>query len=335
MRTGLIARADNGGLGMQTYDFYTHMHPDKVLIVDISHLTGYPNHFDRYPRAQIATGFEISSADIDAFLEGLDLVFTVECPYNHYLYQKARELGVKTVCQYNFEWLAHHQEPQLPLPDVFLAPSQWRREDMHWPTQYLHVPINRAKFPYKKRTKAQKFLHIAGHRTMSDRNGTDILLDALPLIQNHEIEIIIRTQDDIRPIGDHRLKVIKDDVKDHADLYDGDVLILPRRYGGLSLQLNEAMSCGMVPIMTAIPPQDSLLNEKLLMPYSNVDNVMIKTNIVSYGVSPQTLAAKIDELAQTDISELSEKSDAYAKERDWKVMAPKYRKLFKKLCSQS
>lgn len=333
LKIGLVARADNGGLGMQTYDFYVHMKPDKVMVVDISHLNGYTNYLERYPGAQVATGFEISSADIDSFLDGLDVVFTVECPYNHYLYEKARELGVKTVCQYNFEWLAHHQQPFLPLPDLFLSPSEWRREDMHWPTKYLHVPIDRAKFPFKKRTEAKRFLHIAGHRTFNDRNGTDILLDALPFIQNHDIEIIIRTQDDLRPIGDHRMKVIKQDVVDHADLYDGDVLILPRRYGGLSLQLNEAMSCGMVPIMPDASPQNEFLTPDLLIQPSSVDNVYIKTNIQVFNCSPEALAQKIDDLAGKDISGYSEESNRYAKVRDWKVMAPKYRKLFEELCS--
>lgn len=335
-KIGLVARMDDGGLGMQTHDFYRHMKPDKTLVVDISHLTGYETYPERYPDAQFAMGFEISTASIDAFLEGLDIVFTVECPYNHYLYQKAREMGVKTVCQYNWEWLAHHQEPHLPLPDLFLAPSQWNIKEMSRfgvPVKYLHVPIDRQLFPFKKRKLAKKFLHIAGHRTSGDRNGTEIVLEALPYIQS-DVEIVIRTQDDLpRPYTDSKLTIIKEDVANQADLFnDEDVLLLPRRYGGLSLQLNEAMSCGMVPVMLDIDPQNKLLSKKLLIDGYVQESLMIKTPVTVYGCTPQALAAKIDELANTDISYYSKRSDIYAKERDWGVMASQYHKIFEELC---
>lgn len=343
-RAGLVARADNGGLGVQTFDWYRHMNPDKVLVVDVEHLTGYKNYFERYPKAVVAKGFEISEAAIDTFLEGLDVVFTVECPYNHYLYQKAREMGVKTVCQYNWEWLAQLAEPNLPWPDVLLAPSMWHFADMNAKVnnlnlhglnlrhEYMHVPIDRELFPYKKRTTAHKFLHIAGHNFQGaeDRNGTVILLESLPYIQS-DIEIVIRSQGTLpRPYTDHKVTIEVGDVKEPKDLYgDEDILILPRRYGGLSLQLNEAMSSGMVPLMLDIEP-NRVLDKKLLIPATTSGQLMIKAPITVYGCSPQELANKIDEIANTDISELSEKSNEYAKERDWEVMKPQYEEL---LCS--
>ena len=40
MKLGLIARADNTGLGMQTWEFYRAMKPEKTLVVDISAMNG-------------------------------------------------------------------------------------------------------------------------------------------------------------------------------------------------------------------------------------------------------------------------------------------------------
>lgn len=338
LKIGLIARADNGGLGHQTKEFYDHMKPAKTLVVDIDYLTGYKSDFSRYPNTQVARGFEISQEAIDSFLESLDIVFTVECPYNHYLYSKAREMGIKTVCQQNWEFLAHHHEPNLPKPDLWLAPSKWHFQDPFFgmPNKYLHVPINRQKFPFKKRTQAKEFLHIAGHQAAGDRNGTAILLEALPFIHT-DIHITIRSQDPLpRPYTDHKVTIELGDVQEPKDLFNGeDVLILPRRYGGLSLQLNEAMSLGMLPIMLNVDPQNQFIDPRLLIEPSSHENLLIKTNVDVWGCTPQELGEKIDEIAclnQEAIEELSEQSNLYARVRDWKIMAPKYMEVFEKLC---
>ena len=336
MRIGLIARADNGGLGAQTEDFYKWMKPSKTLVIDIEHLTGYPNDFSKYPDATVVKGFEPQNAEIDSFLEGLDVVFTVECPYNHYLYAKAREMGVKTVEQYNFEWSAYHQSPQLPKPDLFLAPSTWRMKEIeqYAPVKYLHVPVDREKFQFKSKHEAKKFLHIAGHKTFGDRNGTAILLDALPFIRS-DIEIVIRTQDELpRAYTDHKLTIIKEDVADRRDLYnDEDVLILPRKYGGLSLQLNEALSLGMPVIMPDIAPQNEFLPEDWLVPATLKETTMIKLPIDVYECTPEALAQKIDEFANlATLRRDSEVAGSLSHEKDWRVMRPQYEKVFAELC---
>jgi len=333
VRVALVARADTGGLASQTLDFYNWMKPHKTLVIDIEHLTHYPNDFSKFPGAQIAKGFEPSVEEMDRFLQDIDVVFTVECPYNHLLYTMARERGIKTVCQYNYEWLGHHPEPHLPKPDLFLAPSYWHINDMDFgvPVKYLHVPIDREKFPFALHTRAKKFLHIAGHRTHGDRNGTDLVLESLPFIKS-DIEIIMRTQDAPRPISDHRMTIIHDDPMDNKDLFDdADVLILPRRYGGLSLQLNEALSRGMPVIMLDIEPQNEFLPMEWLVEAQYGEKLMIKTKIDSYTCKPADLAKKIDWFAHLDITKHSRKANAIASDRDWNVMKYKYEELFREL----
>ncbi|MGW8178315.1 MAG: hypothetical protein ACWGQW_06055 [bacterium] len=51
MRVGLIARADKTGLGIQTYEFYKQMNPDKVMVVDLSHCSGQSPDMSLYPDA--------------------------------------------------------------------------------------------------------------------------------------------------------------------------------------------------------------------------------------------------------------------------------------------
>jgi hypothetical protein len=335
IKLGLICRADNGGLGAQTHDLYTHLKPHKTLVIDIEHLTGYPNDFSKYPDAKVVKGFEPQNTEIDSFLEGLDVVFTVECPYNHYLYAKAREMGVKTVEQFNFEWSAYHQSPKLPKPDLLLAPSTWRMEEMekYAPVKYLHVPVDREKFQFKTKHEAKKFLHIAGHRTFGDRNGTAILLEALPYIRS-DVEIVIRTQDDLpRAYTDHKLTITKQDVADRRDLYnDEDVLILPRKYGGLSLQLNEALSLGMPALMLNIPPQADFLPTEWLIDATLKEQQMIKLPIDVYECTPKALAEKIDEFANlSTLRRYSEVAGGLSHDKDWRVMKVEYEDLFNEL----
>ena len=80
MRLGMIARADNSGLGIQTYEFARHMKPQKTLVINVGHLantTSHCNkstHLDRFPGSIVHRGWEPSAKTIATFLDGLDVV---------------------------------------------------------------------------------------------------------------------------------------------------------------------------------------------------------------------------------------------------------------------
>lgn len=330
IRIGLIARGDTGGLAAQTYDFYKHMKPDKTMLINLDKFTGQTTDESKYPDAYVVRNYP-TSVNWDEWLRDIDLVFTVECPYDHELYAIARKRGIKTVEQYNLEWQQLLQQPELPRPDLFLSPSSWRQDEMKklGVVKYLHVPIDTKRFEWRPNARAKKFLHIAGHKTMNDRNGTMIVLEAMKYIKS-DVEVVIRTQDDLPPISDHRLTVIKDDVKDNRDLYDADVLLLPRRYGGLSLQRNEALALGMPVIMLDIEPNQELPRD-WLVPATLKERTMIKTMIDVYDAKPEDLAKKIDEFADRNIGLDSVWAFDFAYRRRWPLMKREYKKVFNKL----
>src|SRR3990172_4415649 len=173
LRIGLIARADNTGLGTQTWEFYRHMHPTKTLVVDISELNGMENFHERYPDGGISYGFPTDDV-VERFLKDLDVVFTCETPYNYKLFEWAPLVGVKTVLQPNWEFLDYHQQENLPFPDLFALPSQWHWEDFFYGKKmFLPVPVDRSRLPLRKPAeRARVFLHIAGRPAHEDRNGT-------------------------------------------------------------------------------------------------------------------------------------------------------------------
>ena len=83
---------------------------------------------------------------------------------------------------------------------------------------------------------------------MNDRNGTDIVVQAIKLLRE-PCTITLRTQDPSLPpikAPTHvQVRVSTGGLANYWDLYaDADALVMPRRYGGLCLPVQEAMASG-------------------------------------------------------------------------------------------
>lgn len=330
MRIGLIARADQTGLGHQTLEFYRAMRPAKTLCIDLTGInrqmgkeTQY--HQDWYPDAT-HTPFPLKAHVIEEWLKDLDVVFTCETPYNHHLFDVARERGIRTVRQFNYEFLDYLHDPTLPKPDLLLAPSKWmwhtlRAKCKGWGVRldYLPVPVATDRFKPKVRAKAKRFIHIAGHPTAGDRNGTEIVRNAMPLVKS-DAEVVIYE-------ADH--------AKEYWELFDGDVLLLPRTYGGLSLQLQESQAAGMVPM---IGKHDPYAEEAVGIQVASEKGESLQTrpgvNIERNCVDPKELAKAIDTLYDMDISLLSQYSVDWADAHSWESLKPAYESLLRSVCEQ-
>lgn len=332
LRIGLWgARADDTGLGNLTKEFFDHMKPAKTMVVNIDIFTGNTSHVERYPGATVTSRGYPTPLEIDEWCKDLDVVYCVETPYDYELFNIARARGIKTVLHFMFEFLDYFQLPHLARPDLMLAASTWRQDE--FPSQLLEVPVSREHLPFRARKEAKTFVHIAGANAIHSRNGTDTLLSAIPLVKS-DVKFIIHSQKPLPYNDDPRLTVLVGNTDRYWDMYRGDVLVMPRKYGGLCLPLNEAMSTGMVPIMTDISPQNGFLHPDTLIPAKLVGNFDARTKIDIYEADPQDLADKIDELANRNILELSSFSAGYANSISWENQKPHYIALFEALCLQ-
>lgn len=362
MRLGLIARADNTGLGMQTLEFYRHMKPDKTMVVDISAFNKNKQYPERYPeKATFIYGFP-TKQDIDEFLKDLDVLFVAESPYNYYLYDRAKELGVKTAVQYNYEffdWFAH---PEYPKPDMLIAPSRWHYEDIQkWCDEfnvkhvYLHCPVNRDELPFREIRKAKTFLHVAGRSAAHDRNGTETVIQASRYL-NSDAQILVHFQGEqglahqaTKSVSDYaeylsthgdedKCTIEQVELDDYSDIYrDGDVLLLPRRYGGNCLPLNEALSVGMPVIMTDISPNNSLLPKNWLIPATIINQFTPRTVIDIYSADPLHLARCIDRFADMPEEAMlleNVKASNLGQSISWEMMRWQYAETLEKLCQE-
>lgn len=275
MKIGLLAYSSQTGLGIQTHNFFSHMSPSKVLAVDLSFSNRMSVDHSRFSGCRVARGYP-TDADMEWLADGVDLVFLCENPLNYHLYQACRERGVRVVSQYNYEFLDYFLHPDWLRPSVLAAPTEWGIDRVRnlgvAPVVRLPVPVDRELHRFRRIEKLETFVHVIGRPTAQDRNGTMAFLSAARAIgPEYRYKVFYQSPGDERaqeyffPVAQALLECgdiveVIADTPDHTELFEsGDVLVLPRKYGGLCLPVNEALSCGMPVVMPNISPNNGWL----------------------------------------------------------------------------
>ena len=319
MRIGLIARSDNSGLGNQTRELAYMLGPDKILLIDSTPFNQNTQNIEWYKDYKVTKniGFISDRTALD-FLKDLDVVISCEIFYNKKFPILAKQSGVKTVLQYNYEFLDNLQNPDLSLPDILLSPSSWGLEDVvsrfnrscsviHLPPPTSHEVFQNARRINSKPTK--KLLHIAGKVAIKDRNGTETVIEMMKH-SKQDFTLEIKSQVKLNyDISDERIKIITDNTKDHSELYSGyDAMVLPRRYAGLCLPMNEALLSGLPVFMTDISPNNQILPPEWLVASYKTDQLMTRTMLDVYSADPVQLAAMVDSYMSNDQTEAKAKA---------------------------
>jgi glycosyltransferase involved in cell wall biosynthesis len=310
----MIVRSDRTGLGYQTRALAMMLKPEKIMLIDSTPFNGNaqnPSWYDGFSGI-VVKGFPSIREKLN-FLGGVTSLLTCEIPYGYDLFSLAAQRGVKTYLQYNHEFCDYLLHPTLPQPTTFLSPSLWHLRDMksrfpntvYLPPPTFHTDFTEVRDENFSRTGRRRFLHVVGNLAVNDRNGTLSLLAALEH-STADYELVIKAQ---RPlpyeITDRRVTLDYQNVDDQAELYRGfDALIMPRRYGGLCLPMNEALMSGLPVIMTEISPNDQVLLQAWLVPAVAESQLMTRTMLDVYAASPAALGAKLDELAAMEEADL-------------------------------
>lgn len=361
MRLGLIARADNSGLGVQTWEFYRHMNPDKTLVVDPSeHAVDLANkhaYLDRFPGATVFKGLTPTPDVIEAFLDDIDVVYTAETFYaGHDFLMRANNRGTKTVLHFNYEFLDHLILPNAPRPSLFAAPSLWHYFDKDMkekisPLRFLPVPIalDRFKTPVADRPPgppAKHFLHIVGKPAVYDRNGTLDLLQSLAYVRS-KIDVTIKcqrpgyvaaliNQEKVRLPSNIQLHLEDARVDNYWDLYydkDGqpyDALLLPRRFGGLCLPVNEAIGAGMPVMMPDVEPNNTWLPHDWLVDSGWKGSFKARGPVQLWSVDKKEMATRIDMWASDPATFVMVRRQALRLRQDysWENLKEQYDEMF-------
>jgi glycosyltransferase involved in cell wall biosynthesis len=248
------------------------LQPSKVMIIDSRPFNGagvkqHPQRFAAYD-SLITNGFPTDD-ECHRFVDGLTHILTCETPYNYELIAEAERRGIKTYLQANFEFTDHMSNRDLPLPTKFLVPSPWQLDVMRkrfgervvlLPPPTFPSDFESARLADPNRTGRRRFLHIIGKPAHGDRNGTMLLMHAL-MRSRGDFEVLVKCQQPLEKlINDKRITWDCSAPDDRAELYAGfDALIYPRRYGGLALPMNEALTSGLPVIMPNTSPNDAIL----------------------------------------------------------------------------
>lgn len=326
MRLTLLVRADMTGLGIQTRAYYKHLNPHKTVLIDISELNGNKQYYNWYQDVHVVKGIP-NIEQIESILQDTDVLLTAETPYNLELYRIARQKGIKTICVENPEFYDHIKYPQYELPDLIILPSIWKFNDINrhatskgTKVVQLHHPVDRDEIHFRLRDTV-KPLHIAGKPAANDRNGTWDFLQACP-------DGVVVTQD--KQLADrirkrYRSSRVLDSVEDQNQMYQlGDILVLPRKYGGNCLPLNEALASGMPVVMTDIEPNNNILPKEWLVSASCVGEFYPRTKVDIYEAHPDDLRDKINYFTKANIQQESQKASDIADTISWETLLDKW-----------
>lgn len=306
MKLGIVVRADDTGLGNQTHELVKLLDPEKILIIDSSTFHNKnEQHYEWYEgrKIVISKGFPDNRVLLK-FFEGLKVVISCETFYSKHFVALARKKRIKTILQYNFEFLDYLSNDSVPLPDALIAPSLWRFDEVQEKfgdrciVRYLPPPTDEKLFEENRvvnASRSNRLLHIGGKAAIYDRNGTNSVIEMLKY-SKEDYELVIKSQTGLQiDDKDERLTLLSGNQLRRQDLYSGyDAMIIPRRYAGLCLPMNEALMSGLPVFMTDISPNNIVLPKEWLAQSSFVKTFMSRIGVDLYNADPEALADVVD-----------------------------------------
>ena len=328
MKWGLIARSETDrGLGIQTYAMYENLQPDKTLLVLVPK-SGFASHPELYPDAEqvtltVAHGLGVLDEEtVRDWWKDLDVVISVETLYDWRLVEWAKADGVRTIVHGNPEfWMTTN-----PQPDVWWWPTAWRKE--YLPAgPIVPVPVDDdAEFTaaHPDASANLRVVHIAGNGAMADRNGTTICLDAMRRVPTG-VQLDVYSQTNVPKTHHMRIRTLKP-VANRWKMFEGQhALLIPRRYGGLCLPVNEAMASGLMVMMSDCSPNTQWPISPLDSDPSRV--VKMQTGPVeTYDVGANIVANHLKHYAQhrAGVHAYQERAREWAERNRWSVLKETY-----------
>lgn len=340
MRIGVIARATDRGLGIQTWEAARALDA-TVLVVNIDNPSSkhYPTDLARFPDAPVVTcteGWRLPEDTVRGWLAGLDVVWTAETFYDARFCDWARDAGVRTYIHANPEFVpAGGRGWGIGQPTAWWTATCWRQDHMPDGTKVVPFPVATDRFrPAEPHDGPCRWLHVAGKQALGDRNGTEAVIAALPLLEQ-PCSVRIITQDPELPAritapAHVDLELVTGGLADYWDLYtDVDALILPRRYGGLCLPVQEAMAAGLAVVMPDIDPNNQTWPTRLIPAGPGVELRMPAGKIPVASIDPADVAAGMDALADPhERLRWQRWSRSWATANSWRTRAGRWRRLF-------
>jgi glycosyltransferase involved in cell wall biosynthesis len=339
---GLVLRVDQGGLAVQTEQLAQYLQPDVILAVDLpAHARRGDSQLHRLGHLPV-----IATVDTDVIPPGIlidmartvDRLITVECLYT----------GTPGSPEADATWRAVNAQTETVLvanPELYasypaariILPTSWCADRFPAPHVVPHPVDLAAVAPHgrERAGPARTFLHVEAP-AMCDRNGSELVARSL-LDVTEPCTLIVRSHRPRRTgpfaadqIG--RVRVVWDNTRPaswvscyHPD--DVDVLLLPRRYGGLSLVVQEAAALGIPPVMLDVDPQRGEGWPGWRLPAHVMGVVPMRGGAFPvHACNPADLSGMVSALVcgRLDVVGESARALAWAEGRSWPVVASRW-----------
>ena len=342
MKIGVIVRGEDRGLGIQTWEAWRHLDPAETLLVEMGELArGFECHADRYPGAY-RVSFDGHRFDnigtVKNFLKRVDVVYTAETVYDWRLCEWARHLGTAVVIQTNPELHRTVRERDGHEPTMWWNPTDWHMDLLRqpaWteaPVEEVPMPVAVERFPMTITATPRpiRVLFVIGHAAINDRNGASIIQRTLRRLDPDLSTWRIQGQDDHIfkiPDGVQTYVEVNGPVEHYPDLYaDADVLVMPRRYGGLCLPVQEACASGLAIVMSDCSPNERwpiipILTERPTK--LNRRGIQMRhPNFVDLVMTIERLAAAPGEVDAAKLAAVE-----WARDNSWEALLPTWRRV--------
>lgn len=344
MRIGVLVRAERRGLGIQTRAVADALNADRVLWVE-PRPASWSQHPDLFAHHRVAhTAWRrgwLDERTVRQWLEGLGVVYTAETGYDPRLPSWCDAAGVVLVRHANPEQLGP-DEVDAAGSTVWWAPTDWRLEHLPTGTRVVPMPVDLpAEFDRDQCSDQVRFVHSMGHYAVEDRAGTQVVSDAVRRLsgpcrvdvfcQDRRLSAVFKASEGVD------LRVRTRGVENRWDQFRGaDVLVLPRRYGGLSLPSLEALAAGLVLVMPACSPNQ-------VWPGPKVDvvgwrKVRMRCGRVSVAdPDPAHLAKIMGQLCRhpDEVERWKAESRAWAEANSWEALRPLWLAELERACRSS
>lgn len=357
VRVGVLARANQRGLHVQTMEVARHLDAD-VLVVDVPNRSSrrYPTRSEAFPGApvvHVGAGWRLPEREVRRWLRGVDVVYSAETAYDASLFRWAHELGVSVLVALNPEfvpppgerdrqrgWGIFAEDEASMLPAQWWTHTCWRHSHLPVPTEVVPLPVAADRFtPVGPHDGPCRWLVLNGKTALADRNGTEAVLQALPLLRE-QCTVTVASQDPLPHIPNLppwvQLRTVGAQ-DNYWTVYEGhDALVMPRRYGGLCLGVQEAMAAGMAVLMTACDPNPQTWPVATVPTHGAVAVRMPAGMVPVHHVDPVVLSAAMDALADpAERHQWQARSRAWAAANSWSALRGEYLARFEALRSTS
>jgi hypothetical protein len=335
MRLGVIARAEAGrGLAVQSHEVCTHLDPERVLLIDSGRDGRFTQHPERYQQWDVTTarwdGGRLKERVVRDWLDGLDVVYSAETPYDLRLPQWAAEAGCGVVVQANPEMLG---PTDARAAVTWWVATPWRLDRLPARTRVVPMPVPDVPWTAEPGERL-RFGHTAGWPAVADRNGTEAFASAAGRTSVAAGFVIRGQHRDVERFRRPGLNVEAGCVDDRWDLYrDVDVLVMPRRFGGLCLPVLEALALGIPVVMPDCSPNEVWPGPRV--PAMSTATVGTRAGLLPlHDTDPRALAATMDDLASSPelVDKLRAEVVEWVSGNTWEALKPLWLEELARAC---